>query len=77
MDTPQQVPEHDGLTIFRVALSWLGLILMLWGIVCAFRLYICGAVLAAIGAASCIEAVRKMQIPLILRHQTEKQTEKR
>jgi hypothetical protein len=77
MDTPQQVLEHERITISRVALSWLGLVLMLWGIVCAFRFYICGVVLAVIGAASYIEAVRKIQTPAIPILPTDKQTQKR
>jgi len=76
MDTPQQVLEHERITISRVALSWLGLILMLWGIVCTFRFYICGVVLAVIGAASYIEAVRKIQTPAIFKPSNHKQTEK-
>jgi hypothetical protein len=58
-----------------VALSWLGLVLMLWGIVCAFRFYICGAVLAAIGAISYIKATREIQVPTTMKHQTENQPE--
>ena len=45
------------------------------GIVCAFRFYICGAVLAAIGAISYIKATRDIQVPTTMKHQTENQPE--
>ena len=52
----KEKPNHRILTMpiatKTVALVSLGLILILWGIVCAFRPNICGAVLAPIGAAS-------------------------
>ncbi|MEM2910847.1 MAG: hypothetical protein QXO01_07280 [Nitrososphaerota archaeon] len=67
---PEAVPRHKDLTIFQVALAWIGFILMIWGIVCAFRLVVCGVVLALTGAISYIIAVRTIQVPLDMRHQT-------
>lgn len=61
------------ITTKTVALVWLGPVLMLWGIVCAFRHNTCGAVLALIGAASYIKAVREVRVPLDMRRRAGKQ----
>lgn len=63
MDTPQAIPKHENVTNLQVAFSWLGLILMLWGIVCAFKPYICGAVLGVMGAVLYIKAVKAIPVP--------------
>ena len=63
MDTPQAIPKHENVTNLQVALSWLGLILMIWGIVCAFKPYICGTVLGVMGAVLYIKAVKAIHAP--------------
>jgi uncharacterized protein YqgC (DUF456 family) len=63
MDTPQAAPKHEDVTNLQVAFSWLGLVLMMWGIVCAFKPYICGVVLGVIGVALYIKAVKAIHAP--------------
>jgi len=54
--------NSESLTVIGVASVWLGLLFMVWGIVCAFRLSICGAVLALVGATLYIVTIRGVRL---------------